>query len=172
MLEDESVDSFFSRRFGTPLAGNMISAMIHGIYSGDTRRLSMRALFPSVWEAERESRSILLGLMFSGLKRKLGLLKESEYRLQTQRDDLEMEKIKSSMRETEEGKLLVERMEKASVWGVRGGLEMLTNQLRDYLVRQGVEFRMGDEGSVEKVKLEHREWKVRSGPTRAGAGAD
>lgn len=157
---DESVDAFFSRRFGAPLAENLISAMIHGIYSGDTRKLSMRALFPSVWEAERESRSIILGLIFSGLKRKMGILKESNYLKAVKKDEEIMETIKTGLKATERGKALVERMEGASVWGVKGGLEKLTDRLRDYLVSKGVEIRMEAEGNVEQVKWENGEWKV------------
>ncbi|KAI5481922.1 protoporphyrinogen oxidase [Pseudohyphozyma bogoriensis] len=51
---DESIDAFFSRRFGAKLGEELASAMVHGIYSGDSRRLSIRACFPGLWEAERE----------------------------------------------------------------------------------------------------------------------
>lgn len=156
------MDSFFSRRFGKPLAENMISAMIHGIYSGDTRRLSIRALFPQLWEVERESRSLILGLLFSNLKRKIGLLPESQFRLEAKRNDEEMECIKDNLKEDEVGRELVERMEKASVWGVRGGLEKFTDRLRDWCIEQGVQIRMGSEGAIENIAWEgEKGWKVR-----------
>lgn len=37
---DESINSFVSRRLGPRIANEMISAVVHGIYAGDTRKLS------------------------------------------------------------------------------------------------------------------------------------
>lgn len=61
-IEDESVDDFFSRRFGAEFARVFGSALVHGIYAADSRRLSLRAAFPSMWDAEERGRgSVLLG---------------------------------------------------------------------------------------------------------------
>ncbi|EEQ39725.1 protoporphyrinogen oxidase [Clavispora lusitaniae] len=58
--KDESVRSFIERRFGSPaLADNVLSAIMHGIYSGDVSRLSAKATLPSLLEYEREYGSII-----------------------------------------------------------------------------------------------------------------
>lgn len=158
---DESVDAFFARRFGKPLAENMISAMIHGIYSGDTRRLSMRAIFPGVWEAEREWGSVILATLFGGFWRKRGWLKPSEHQKLIKSDEKKMEIIKTKLGESESGKELIERMANASVWGVRGGIEVLTDRLHEWCTKQGVEFKFGDEGSIEQLSLIEGEWEAR-----------
>jgi oxygen-dependent protoporphyrinogen oxidase len=158
---DESVDAFFTRRFGKPLAENMISAMIHGIYSGDTRRLSMRAIFPGVWEAEREWGSVILSGLLGGFWRKRGWLVESEYQKLVKNDEEKMDIIKRRLGESESGKELIERMANASVWGLRGGLAVLTDKLHAWCEKEGVEFRIGDEGSIERLSLVKGKWEVR-----------
>ena len=49
---DESVDSFLSRRFGDAFARTLGSALVHGIYAADSRVLSVRAAFPVLRESE------------------------------------------------------------------------------------------------------------------------
>ena len=154
---DESVDSFFSRRFGTPLAENMISAMIHGIYSGDTRRLSIRAVFPGLWEAEREFGSVIKAGLF-GRFRKKG--EESQYRLGVMGQEDRTREIKQRLGGTPEGADLVNRMEEASVWGVQGGLESLTDALRNWLVKEGVDVKAGLEGDVTSIEHSSGRWTV------------
>lgn len=162
MNGDESVDAFFTRRFGKPLAENMISAMIHGIYSGDTRLLSMRAIFPGVWEAEREWGSVILSGLFGNLWRKWGWLAPSPYQRQLLVDAASMSTIKARLAAQEGGTELINRMEGASVWGLRGGLEVLTDRLREYLLEQGVEFQLGESaGKIDALDLVQGGWQVR-----------
>lgn len=65
-LQDESVGSFVSRRFGAKLADNIVSAVLHGIYAGDAYQLSIRSILPRLWETEGKygslTRSFLGGL--------------------------------------------------------------------------------------------------------------
>jgi protoporphyrinogen/coproporphyrinogen III oxidase len=59
---DESVDSFFSRRFGHAFARTLGSAIVHGIYAADSRQLSVRAAFPTLRESEaRGNGSVIWG---------------------------------------------------------------------------------------------------------------
>ena len=51
--DDESVDAFFARRFGDTFARTLGSALVHGIYAADSRRLSVRAAFPTLRATER-----------------------------------------------------------------------------------------------------------------------
>jgi oxygen-dependent protoporphyrinogen oxidase len=60
--DDESVDSFFSRRFGEAFARTLGSALIHGIYAADSRRLSLLATFPQLRTSEtRGNGSVIWG---------------------------------------------------------------------------------------------------------------
>lgn len=58
-VDDESIGSFISRRFKPALADNILSALIHGIYAGDIYQLSVRSIFPFLWYAERETKSVV-----------------------------------------------------------------------------------------------------------------
>ena len=62
-LEDESIGSFLTRRLGSALTDNVVSAVFHGIYAGDIYNLSARAIVPSLWAIEWRSNSIIKGLL-------------------------------------------------------------------------------------------------------------
>jgi protoporphyrinogen/coproporphyrinogen III oxidase len=56
---DESIGSFFRRRFGPQTVGLIAEPLLGGIHAGDIEKLSMRSLFPRFVEAEAERGSIL-----------------------------------------------------------------------------------------------------------------
>lgn len=58
-LEDESVASFFARRFGPEAARYGAGPMVSGVYAGDPNTLSTRSAFPRLWEAEGRSGSVI-----------------------------------------------------------------------------------------------------------------
>ncbi|TIB16003.1 hypothetical protein E3P89_00527 [Wallemia ichthyophaga] len=58
---DESVDSFFRRRFGDRIADDIASAVIHGIYAADSRQLSLRFAFPLLHKLEQRAGSVVRG---------------------------------------------------------------------------------------------------------------
>ena len=60
--EDESVAAFFRRRFGREAVDYLAEPLLAGIHAGDVERLSVRALFPMLVEAEREGGSVMRGL--------------------------------------------------------------------------------------------------------------
>ena len=62
-LHDESIGSFLSRRFGSALANNVVSAIFHGIYAGDIYKLSARSILAGAWETEKRHASIVKGLL-------------------------------------------------------------------------------------------------------------
>lgn len=62
-LEDESIGSFISRRFGSSLADNVVSAIFHGIYAGDIYKLSARSILAGPWQTESKYDSVLIGLL-------------------------------------------------------------------------------------------------------------
>ena len=67
-LHDESVGSFVTRRFGSALADNIVSAVFHGIYAGDIYKLSARAVIPSLWATESRNNSVVKGLLSQALE--------------------------------------------------------------------------------------------------------
>ncbi|NTV65171.1 MAG: protoporphyrinogen oxidase, partial [Oscillochloris sp.] len=63
---DESVHSFFSRRIGREVMDRMIDPFVAGVYSGDPSKMSIKAVFPSLWEAEQRGGSIIKGFLGVG----------------------------------------------------------------------------------------------------------
>ncbi|KAJ3022450.1 oxygen-dependent protoporphyrinogen oxidase [Thoreauomyces humboldtii] len=62
-LADESIHSFVSRRFSKRMADDLVSAVLHGIYAGDARRLSVRSAMPFLWDAEGKHGSVARGIL-------------------------------------------------------------------------------------------------------------
>ena len=61
-LEDESIADFFTRRFGKESVDYVAEPLLATIHAGDVNRLSMRALFPRLLEAEQSHGSLIRGL--------------------------------------------------------------------------------------------------------------
>ena len=57
--EDESIADFVRRRFGSEAVTFIAEPLLAGIHAGDVERLSMRALFPRLVEAEAKSGSVI-----------------------------------------------------------------------------------------------------------------
>ena len=58
-LADESIATFVRRRFGQEAVDYLAEPLLAGIHAGAVERLSMRALFPRLLEAEQRAGSIL-----------------------------------------------------------------------------------------------------------------
>ncbi|HEX7615150.1 MAG TPA: protoporphyrinogen oxidase [Thermoanaerobaculia bacterium] len=71
-LDDESVHSFFARRFGEEAALYGAGPMVSGVYAGDPHALSIRSAFPRLWEAEGASGSVVRGLLRKRKKEEKG----------------------------------------------------------------------------------------------------
>ncbi|HLQ76267.1 MAG TPA: protoporphyrinogen oxidase [Terriglobia bacterium] len=61
--DDESIESFFRRRFGREVHDRMVAPFVAGIYAGDTEKLSIAATFPRMLEVEREYGSLMTGML-------------------------------------------------------------------------------------------------------------
>ena len=59
---DESVASFFRRRFGSEIADRLVAPMLGEIYASDTEALSIRAVMPRLAEMERHHGSVARAL--------------------------------------------------------------------------------------------------------------
>lgn len=57
--EDESIGAFMTRRFGQEATTYLAEPLLAGIHAGDVDRLSIRALFPRLVDAERKHGSLL-----------------------------------------------------------------------------------------------------------------
>jgi protoporphyrinogen/coproporphyrinogen III oxidase len=57
--DDESIGSFFRRRFGAATIDLIAQPLLGGIHAGDIEQLSMRALFPRLLEAEQTDGRVL-----------------------------------------------------------------------------------------------------------------
>jgi protoporphyrinogen/coproporphyrinogen III oxidase len=63
--EDESVAAFTRRKFSAELLDKLVGPFVSGIYAGDPEKLSLRAAFPQLHEAERATGSVIRGMMRS-----------------------------------------------------------------------------------------------------------
>ena len=57
--DDESIGAFMTRRFGREATTFLAEPLLAGIHAGDVDRLSMKALFPRLFDAERQRGSLL-----------------------------------------------------------------------------------------------------------------
>jgi oxygen-dependent protoporphyrinogen oxidase len=60
---DESVAAFTRRKFSGELLDKLVGPFVSGIYAGDPEKLSLRAAFPQLHEAERSAGSVIRGMM-------------------------------------------------------------------------------------------------------------
>ncbi|KAH9440995.1 hypothetical protein MJO29_015368 [Puccinia striiformis f. sp. tritici] len=117
IIEDESIQEFISRRFGEGIGEELISGMVHGIYAGDYRDLSVRSsLFKPIWELERRYGGVLKGLRIDNQKQGDSNDKQEEERLRKTLNDQSLQDLVN-----------------CSVWGLKGGLETLIIALRKWL---------------------------------------
>lgn len=65
IIDDESIYSFFQRRFSTEMAEYMSDPMCKGIFGGDARKLSLRTCFPMLMDYEHNHGSIIKGAIFT-----------------------------------------------------------------------------------------------------------
>jgi oxygen-dependent protoporphyrinogen oxidase len=61
--DDESVAAFIRRKFSAELLDKLAGPFVSGIYAGDPEKLSLRAAFPQLHEAERTAGSVIRGMM-------------------------------------------------------------------------------------------------------------
>ena len=139
-LKDESIGSFISRRFGSALADNVASAVIHGIYAGDIYKLSARTILPGAWQSESERGSVLEGQLYAA----------TTGRRPVATDDVEIIKDFNSrlaMSDT------LEAVKKSSVFTFKGGVGELAHRLeRKLLGSRNVQIH--EKTQVNRVRLQ------------------
>lgn len=110
-IEDESVDAFLSRRFGPKFARIFGSALVHGIYAADSRILSVRAAFPTIWDAHLRGAGSVSRSMFNRRKINNDSTPKQEYTLGG----------------------IIGFMKDTSVFSFKGGVSELTARLLEFL---------------------------------------
>jgi len=68
--QDETIESFFTRRFGAEVAQYLADPFVSGVYAGDKDLLSIRQTFPKLWQFEQVRGSIIKGMLGARRKRK------------------------------------------------------------------------------------------------------
>lgn len=117
-VQDESVGDFFCRRLGAPdLVDNLASAIFHGIYAGDIYKLSMRTLFPVLWEYEKVYGSIFVPMF------------DVNRHLVPERD----QSLEREMKVALSGSDKWNELGKASVYSFRHGITQISRALEDRL---------------------------------------
>ncbi|XP_006907928.1 protoporphyrinogen oxidase isoform X2 [Pteropus alecto] len=107
---DETVHSFAERRLGPEVASLAMDSLCRGVFAGDSRELSIRSCFPSLFQAEQSHGSVLLGLLLGAGR-------------SPQPDSAIIRQA---------------RAERWSQWSLRGGLERLPQALHSHLTRRGI----------------------------------
>lgn len=115
-IKDESIHSFIERRLGPVIANNVVSAVFHGIYAGDTHKLSARSTLKGMWDLEQR-----YGGLFKGLLRG-GNPESKDFK------SLRME-LESSV-----GSDILNRFKETSVYSFKQGTETLSRALRERLL--------------------------------------
>jgi protoporphyrinogen/coproporphyrinogen III oxidase len=67
-VEDESIAAFVRRKFTPELLELLVGPFVSGIYAGDPEKISLRAAFPALHEAEKISGSIIRGMKAAAKK--------------------------------------------------------------------------------------------------------
>ncbi len=78
--DDESLASFFRRRFGDQAFERMIEPLMAGIYAGDAEEMSVHATFPRFVELERRYGSIIRGIAAARRRQQTGRDRQSATR--------------------------------------------------------------------------------------------
>ena len=113
--DDESVESFATRRFNRTVAEELIDPLAAGIYTGNINQLSLRSCFPVLHAAEQQSGSVVRHLITGPAANKEWL--EGEEQLQSEE--------------------WVKAIKRNGTYSFTGGLCMLTDRLTEEIEAEG-----------------------------------
>ncbi|KAI9775163.1 MAG: oxygen-dependent protoporphyrinogen oxidase [Geoglossum umbratile] len=130
---DESIGSFFSRRFGPELVNNILSALCHGIYAGDVWKLSAKSLFPFAWHGEEKYGGVLMARYKTWALEAQAQERDGSRGVILQKADGEMmQGLRSDMEKVGQ-KPSMDFWLTPGVYALKGGLETLTKALESAL---------------------------------------
>jgi protoporphyrinogen/coproporphyrinogen III oxidase len=130
---DESIGSFFSRRFGPELVNNILSAVCHGIYAGDVWKLSAKSLFPFAWHGEEKYGGVLMARYRMWALEAQAEERDGSRGVILQKADGEMMQGLRGDMERLGQRPLADFWLKPEVYSLKGGLETLTKALEGEL---------------------------------------
>ncbi|KAF2199509.1 Protoporphyrinogen oxidase [Delitschia confertaspora ATCC 74209] len=130
-VDDETVESFLSRRFDKRVAQNLFSAVFHGIYAGDIKNLSAKTLLPLFWELERSHKSILRG--FAAARNSAEAEKYQDFMTFQSPYDAAMERAMAEELKIPKDQDFAAKLKEASTFGFRGGMGQLIQHLEKAL---------------------------------------
>lgn len=131
-LEDESLGSFFVRRFSRQVADNIVSAFVHGVYAGDIEKLSVKSIMPQLWHAEGKHGSMVRMLLDKGL---------ANFRFPENSFDTSFRKeMQAKIWKDDDLRTLIKS---SNIISLRRGLESVITELRKRLIAVGVIIREG-----------------------------
>lgn len=142
---DESVRSFIQRRFGSPaMADNVLSAIMHGIYSGDVSKLSARATIPSMLKLEKEHGSIVRAL----------------FRKKTKAEENDnLKRYEETVSLSSDTKHISSRLKKYPIMRLRNGLQTMPLVMAEFLKKQP-SIEIFYDSSVNRLNFELTELEV------------
>lgn len=123
-VEDESVGDFITRRMGRPIAENLVSAFLHGIYAGDLYKLSARTLFPYLWHLETMDTGIV-GSLFENAWNSTSVFSYRQLEF--------LSRLSDAMPPAAELEEVLRPLSRASVYTFRRGLNQLVTSLESAL---------------------------------------
>ena len=133
-VQDESIASFYRRRFNPHVAQYFVSALIHGVYAGDYERLSMRSSFLKfLWDMETAGKRFM--------KRPA-------------EEEVLMNELKSAL-----GEDLTKTAIESRMYSFPDGTETLARRLREKL---GATVTVRTDSPVQRITMEGNEIKVRT----------
>jgi oxygen-dependent protoporphyrinogen oxidase len=155
------VHHLVSSTLGPNVANSLISSMVHGIYAADSRKISVRSTFPILWDTMYPSSTSASSIKRTG-SLVWNLLSSSLFGGKTlQTTEQQRKAIEEANAWRELGELDGER-KKWSVYGLKGGLGVLTDRMREEVEHSKVEvvtncvvddIKVGSEGLVQVCVL-------------------
>lgn len=118
---DDSIYNVLQRRFGKRVTENLCSAIIHGLYAGDMRKLSARSLCPGLWTVD--SRSSILNYFISWLGKRKTVVPVEKWS--------EGETVMLQRLRTGQVAGLEKRFQQGTVFSFKGGIGCLTDRLAE-----------------------------------------
>ena len=125
----DTCEAFFTKHFSAHLARHFLTALVHGIFSGEASRLLLRYAFPAMWQLEQAYGSIVLGSILDPF-----------LQLAQAYEDPAMPKAPAVDSRVE---AWIKRAAKERIASLQGGLTTLTTALWERLTDSGVHMHMG-----------------------------
>jgi hypothetical protein len=135
---DTTIHQLVSSTLGPNVANSLISAMVHGIYAADSRKLSVRSTFPMLWDAMYPSSTSTTAVKKTA-SLVWNLLSSSLFGKKVEKTPLQERKAAEEAEAWAQlGELDGER-KKWSVYGLKGGLGVLTDKMQAEIAKMNVD---------------------------------